>query len=75
MGKNDPFRVMEKYKEPKAKWHKIKWVKCLDLTEGSGYWKKNTVMKMLMDGLIVFTPFAYYKATSGLSFGVKPNQS
>ena len=42
-------------------WFEITESEILDHTENTGYWKPNTVLKMLNDGLRVHTPFAEYK--------------
>jgi hypothetical protein len=56
------MKILRKYKgEINAKWEEITIEKTLELTEGSGYWKENTVEDMLKDGITVWTPWAFYK--------------
>ena len=43
-------------------WEEITLEEAIEYTEGSGYWKKDTVMDMLIAGLTVHTPWAFYKA-------------
>jgi hypothetical protein len=54
--------IIEKmYNEKGANWEITTKEECLEHTEGSGYWKKDTVLNMLKNGDIVFTPFASYR--------------
>jgi hypothetical protein len=54
--------IIEKmYNETGAKWEITTIEECLEHTEGSGYWKKDSVLNMLKEGEIVFTPFGSYR--------------
>lgn len=46
-------------------WEKVTESDCIEHTEGSGYWKENTVMEMLKSGQEVFTPHAIYSINGG----------
>ena len=35
---------------------------CLRHTEGAGHWKMGSVLQMLLDGQIVFTPYSEYRS-------------
>lgn len=55
------MNIERKYKDPDEKWIKTNIENCLYYTEQAGYWKTGTVLDMLMNGQIVFTPFAIYR--------------
>ena len=43
-------------------WEEITLDEAIEYTEGRGYWEKDSVKTMLVDGLTVRTPWAFYKA-------------
>ncbi|OGW38987.1 MAG: hypothetical protein A2010_08465 [Nitrospirae bacterium GWD2_57_9] len=43
-------------------WFETTEQECVEHTEGSGFWKKGSVLPMLAEGEQVFTPYAYFKA-------------
>jgi len=53
--------VLKRYKEPDAEWFPTTLAECIEHTEGSGYWGKDTVTYLLSTGNVVWTPFAEYK--------------
>lgn len=55
------MQILKRYKEPGAPWVETTIKECLEHTEGSGYWKKDTVIDLLAQGQFVWTPFAEYK--------------
>lgn len=57
----DGMEIERKYKESGAKWENITLEDCIEHTECSGYWKEGSVISMLKQGQIVFTPFAFYR--------------
>ncbi len=55
-------RILKRYKDPNDhEWFEITLDECLDKTEGCEYWVKDSVLLMLRDGLVIFTPWAEYK--------------
>lgn len=57
---DDPDRL-EAQGEP-TDWFETTEAECVNHTEGSGYWKTGTVLKMLAENLTVHTPWAEYRA-------------
>ena len=55
------MKIIKQYKGEDT-WEEITLEKAIEYTEGDGYWKKDTVKDMLIDGLTVHTPWAFYKA-------------
>ncbi len=55
--------IQKRFKDPGSGWEETTLKECLDKTEGSGYWKMGSVVEGLKAGLIVQTPFAYYRCT------------
>ncbi len=57
--------VLMKWKRPrkqdKKHWQEITIERAIDLLEGSGRWKKDTVADMLTDGALLWDTLAYYK--------------
>lgn len=60
---NKKGNKMKIYRTDKAtkKRSEITLKKCLDLTEGGGYYKEGTVLNMLKSGLLVKTYFSIYE--------------
>ena len=56
------MKVLKMYADKPDIWEEITLDEAIEYTEGSGYWKKDTVMDMLIAGLTVHTPWAFYKA-------------
>lgn len=59
------MKVLKKFKGEDT-WNVISLKEAIEYTEGSGYWKKGTVKKMLKEGTQVHTPTALYKAEQNL---------
>ena len=55
------MKILKQAKESNAPWQPITEEECLQLTEGKGYWRKDTVLDMLEDGHIVQTPWSRFK--------------
>lgn len=55
------MKILKRYKEQEAQWEKTTEKECLEHTEESGYWKRNSVLAMLERGQPIFTPVADYK--------------
>ena len=53
--------ILRKYNEPGAQWEEITLDEAIDKLEGAGYWKKNTVKDMLLEGQKLWTPWAFFK--------------
>ena len=53
--------VIEKRYVTEDLWEVTTQKECIEHTEGSGYWEKDSVIGMLQHGLTVRTPFAYYR--------------
>ena len=54
--------ILKKFREPNEEWKETTESECLRHTEEAGHWKVGTVLQMLSEGRIVFTPWADYKA-------------
>ena len=57
--------ILRKYKEPDAQWEEITLDEAIDKLEGAGYWEKNTVKDMLLEGQKLWTPWAFFKIKHG----------
>ena len=55
------MKILKRYTD-ETEWEETTKEECVEHTEGSLYWKPDTVLKMLADGQEVHTPFAIYKA-------------
>jgi len=56
------MKIYKRYLDPKDyDWNETTLEECLEHTEGTGYWKPNSVEEILTIGLIVRTPFAEWK--------------
>ena len=53
--------ILRKYKEPDALWEEITLDEAIERLEGAGYWKKNTVKGMLLEGQTLWTPWALFQ--------------
>lgn len=53
--------ILKRYVE-EEEWKETTLEECLEHTEGAGYWAQGSVLEMLLQGDIVHTPFARYKA-------------
>lgn len=47
-------------------WIKVSESECIDKTEGSGFWKPNTVINILSEDGTVFTPYARYTTSEAV---------
>lgn len=56
------MNVYKRYKDIGNRWHETTLDDCIEHTEGSGYYKFDSVENMLELGLIVETPVALYKS-------------
>jgi hypothetical protein len=56
------MKVLKMYADKPDIWEEITLEEAIEYTEGRGYWKKDSVKDMLIDGLTVRTPWAFYKA-------------
>jgi hypothetical protein len=54
------LKIIKQYIDENT-WSPTTFEKAIELTEGCGYWKKNTVEQMLKKGMVVHTPFARFK--------------
>ena len=54
------MEIVRRFRD-EEKWERVTLDDCIEHTEGSGYWKKDTVRNMLLAGNEVFTPHAVYK--------------
>lgn len=62
--------IQKRFKDPGSGWEETTLKECLDKTEGAGYWKQGSVVEGLKAGLLLFTPFAYYRCTEYTIDGV-----
>ena len=66
------MKILKRYVDEDI-WIESSLKECLERTEGAGYWAPDSVLPILQDGRMVYTPFAWYKMdaveTSGRTFG------
>lgn len=54
------MKILRRFVE-QNEWIMVSLKECLNKTEDSGYWPKDSVKNMLKDHQVVFTPIAEYK--------------
>ena len=56
------MKILKMYADKPDEWEEITLEEAIEYTEGRGYWAKDSVKTMLVNGLTVRTPWAFYKA-------------